>query len=299
MSADIRDRDDETVLVWIEGVLAAIGSVRSPGPAGKWQCPAHARVGEHAPSLALGVRDGGGAWMYCHAGCTAKQICHALGMTLDHLARPQRLSAPAWVRARRLAVGFPAPKDTGTPRSRGLRHEAFHHYGTRFRLERLRHPVTGEKAVEWEFRTDAASEAWMPGLNGTRVRDLPLYRETDLALAIGAGETVLVVESESSVDALNRAGWYATTWAGGAGSPPLERVAALLAGHRPVVIVGDADEPGRRCSARLAEVLPRAVVLTSEREGEDARDLHTRLGAGGFAELVASALTDRAPARVA
>ena len=99
MSVGIDDRHDETVLAWIEGVLAAIGSVRSPGPAGKWQCPAHARVGEHAPSLALGVRDGGGAWVYCHAGCTAKQVCHAMGMTLDHLARPQRLSAQAWVRA--------------------------------------------------------------------------------------------------------------------------------------------------------------------------------------------------------
>jgi hypothetical protein len=40
-------------------------------------------------------------------------------------------------------------------------------------------------------------------------------------------------------------------------------------------------------------------VLTSPREGEDARDLHTRLRPGGFAELVAGALSDRTPAQVA
>lgn len=294
MSVDMHGRDDRAVLAWVEGVLAAMGSTQSP--AGKWQCPAHARTGVHAPSLGVGVRDDGGAWLCCHAGCTTKEVCHALGMTLDHLARPQRLSPRAWVRARRLPVGFPAPKVTGSPRSRGLRHEAFHCYGALFRLERLRHPRTGEKAVEWEFRRDPESKVWDPGLNGARVRDLPLYREPDLAPAIGAGEIVLVVESESSVDALNRAGWYATTWAGGAGTPPLERIAELLADHPRTVIIGDADAAGRRCAARLATALPLAGRVFSDRETEDPRDLLTRLGRHGFAELVTTTLTGPAAA---
>ena len=130
----------------------------------------------------------------------------------------------------------------------------------------------------------------------TREADLPLYREHEVRAAVALGETVLLVESESSADALT--GWYATTWAGGAAAPPLERIAGLLAEHPRVAIVGDADDPGRKCTARIAAVLPRATVLVSEREGEDARDLHTRLGVDGFIELVTAALSDQLPAQV-
>ena len=272
---------------WVEEVLAALGSTRTPGRNGKWQCPAHARSGEHAPSLAVGTReDTGGAWVVCFAGCTAREIAHALGATLDHLGRPPRLSATAWIRTRRLERGFPAPKAGGSPRSQGYRHEAFHSYGPGFRKERLRHPVTGDKAIEWQRRNDKGEWVW--GLpEHTRPADLPLYREEDLPHALGAGETVLLVESESTVDALNRAGWYAVTWAGGAGSPPLERLAVLLAGHGThVVIGGDADDPGRACVERIGEVLPDAAVLFSDCAGEDPRDLLTRLGPDEFTTRV-------------
>jgi hypothetical protein len=275
------------VQAWIEGILSLLGSTRSPGRNGKWQCPVHGRTGEHATSLAVGTRDDGGAWVHCHAGCTTREIAAALGLTLDQLRTPPRLSPPRWVACRRLRTGFPAPKAGGSPRSEGYRHEAFHQYGPDFCLERLRHPVTGDKAMEWEARNPKGE--WVPGLLGTPERELPLYREYEVRAAVALGETVLLVESESSVDALNRAGWYATTWAGGAGAPPLERIATRLAGHRHLVIVGDADEAGRRCVRRLGEVLPHARLLISEREGEDARDLHTRLGAGAFTELVAAA----------
>ena len=271
---------------WVQGVLQVLGSAYSGGRNGKWQCPAHARSGEHAVSLALGVREEGGAWVYCHAGCSAREVAAALGLSLDQLRRPPRLTPKRWVACRRLAVGFPAPKAGGSPRSEGYRHEGFHQYGPDFRLERLRHPVTGDKALEWEARNPRGE--WVPGLLGTREADLPLYGEREIVAAVALGEAVLLVESESSVDALT--GWYATTWAGGAGAPPLERIAELLAQHPLVVVLGDADEPGRRCAARLAQVLPLARVLISERDGEDARDLHARLGAGGFAELIACTL---------
>jgi hypothetical protein len=289
-----RDTRNDSVLAWIEGVLSALGSVRSAGPNGKWQCPAHARTGQHAVSLAVGVRDEGGVWLHCHAGCTVREVAAAMGLTLDQLRTPPRLSPARWITCRRLTRGFPAPKAGGSPRSQGYRHEAFHGYGPNFRKERLRHPVTGDKAIEWEARNPAGQ--WVPGLLGTREVDLPLYRQHEVIAAAALGETVLLVESESSVDALNHAGWYATTWAGGAGSAPLDRLAALLGDHDDVVVIGDADEAGRRCATRLAEVLPRARVLVSGREGEDARDLHHRLGTDRFAELVAATVAEDTPA---
>lgn len=284
--------DLQKALRWFEGVLRATGSTCSPGRHSKWQCPAHARDGEHTRSLAVGVREQGGLWVYCHAGCSAREVAAALGMSLDHLRRPPRISPTRWVRVRRLAVGFPAAKAGGSPRSEGYRHERFHPYGRHVRLERLRHPETGEKAVEWWARNDRGE--WVPVLLGTREADLPLYREHEVLAAVALGETVLLVESESSADALT--GWYATTWAGGAGAPPLARLSGLLADHSHVVIIGDADDAGRGCVTRLAETLPRAAVLISDREGEDARDLHARLGAQAFAHRVAhcAALADRA-----
>lgn len=281
-------------LRWFEGVLRAVGSTCSPGRNGKWQCPAHARTGAHARSLAVGVRDGAdtaagtgtagpdGVWVFCHAGCPARDVAAALGLNLDQLRRPPRISPARWVRCRRLPTGFPAPKDGGCPRSEGYRHERFHHYGRDVRLERMRHPVTGNKAVGWWARNHRGE--WVPGLLGTREADLPLYREHEVVAAVALGETVLLVESESSADALT--GWYATTWAGGAGAPALPRLTELLADHPHVVIIGDADPSGRACTARLAEALPRAAVLISERDGEDARDLHTRLGPARFTERV-------------
>ena len=283
-------------LRWFEGVLRAVGSTCSSGRNGKWQCPAHAREGEHARSLAIGNREGeqGGIWVYCHAGCTARDVAGALGLSLDQLRRPPRISPQRWVRVRRLAVGFAPAKAGGSPRSEGYRHERFHYYGADFCLERLRHPVTGDKAIQWWARNHRGE--WVPGLLGTREADLPLYREHEVAAAVALGETVLLVESESSADALT--GWYATTWAGGAGAPPLGRLAELLADHPHVVIIGDADAAGRACVARLSEALPRAAVLFPEHDGEDARDLHTRLGRQGFTELVTAAAADQRPVGV-
>lgn len=225
--------------------------------------------------------------MFCHAGCSVRDICAALGITMDHLALPPRLSPARWIACRRLQVGFPEPKANGCPRARGFRFEATHSYGAHFRLERWRHPVTGEKAVEW-WALNGKGE-WVPGLLGTRECDLPLYREHEITAAVALGETVLLVESESSADALT--GWYATTWAGGAGAPPVAQLTDHLAEHPHVVIIGDADDAGRTCAARVAAVLPLATVVISEREGEDARDLHARLGAERFNTRITTAVT--------
>ena len=125
----------------------------------------------------------------------------------------------------------------------------------------------------------------MPGLLGTRESDLPLYREDEVRMAVAAGEVVVLCESESSCDALH--GVYATTWAGGAASPPLETIARVLDGVD-VVIVPDHDDAGFACLERLASALPQAHVLVGQ-PGEDARDLYQRLGFDAFTAELRSA----------
>lgn len=96
---------------------------------------------------------------------------------------------------------------------------------------------------------------------------------------------MLLVESESSADALRRAGHYATTWPGGAGDPSA-RLADVLGSYRNVVIVPDNDTAGLECRDKLTAQLPAAKVLMPN-EAEDARDLLARVGPDQFRRMVA------------
>lgn len=273
---------------WLEGLLVAIGAGRQSS-SGKWQCPHHGRVEGHSAALAV---DAGrsGALLHCHAGCDTDEVLAALALRREHLFTPPPMPPALHARARLGHVKFPPMRSVGTPAQRGFRFEAHHYYGPGHRKERLRHPVTREKSVSWETRDDR--DAWGPGLRGVKERDLPLYREADLRPAIGAGEVIVLCESESSVDALTKTGIYATCWAGGASSPPA-RIRTVL-GAANVVIVPDHDEAGLKCRDRLVELLPSARVVVGN-EGEDARDLLDRLGADAFRTLLESPVADVEP----
>ena len=274
---------------WLEQLLLEVGSTRGHGRNGKFQCPAHARSGDHALSLSVGTRDDGrGAWLTCFAGCTTAQVLHALGLQLDALTSTPRVSPAAFVRCRRLERGFPSPRAAGsTASSLGFRFESAHEYAGVARKVRLRHPTTREKRIIWESRN--ANGEWVPGLCGRREADLGLYRQRDVAMGLAAGEPILLVESESSVDALTS--WYATTWPGGASSPPLVVLHRVLGDHTPVVVIADADEAGRACARRIRGALPHTHVIESTCDGEDARDLLRRLGRAAFAAEIAAVVT--------
>jgi hypothetical protein len=160
----------------------------------------------------------------------------------------------------------------------GMRLEAVHPYGAH-RLVRYRHRVTGRKDLRWEHR--ASDGSWQSGLRGTRLEALPLYREADISLGLAAGEPVALVESESSVDALLGAGIYATTWAGGASSPQLERLFDVLGGGN-VVLIPDHDDAGLTCADRIERRFrsrgTEVAVVVPRTPGEDAQDLLQRLG---------------------
>lgn len=266
--------------VWLVELLKALGSQQRGS---KYQCPAHGRTGDHSASLGIGTRrDGRGAWIECHGGCSLAAVLGSLKLSNWHLERHPDTTPERYMRLRKIAHGFPPPKDPeGSPRELGYQFEAWHYYGDRARKERLRHPQTGKKIMQWESMNPRGE--WVPGLLGTREIDLPLYREPDVVQGMAAGEPILLMESESSVDAIR--GWYATTWAGGASSPPIERIHYLLRCHRPVVIIPDHDEPGILCGKKLARALPDAEVRLGE-PGEDAKDVYRRLGPREFRRWV-------------
>lgn len=262
-------------VAWVLGLLDAVGS----GPTGKTvrQCPAH---DDAHPSLSIGQGDDGHALIKCHAGCEWRAILAALTLPSRYLYEPPPVDPAAYAHAFVPPIAFP-PLSARTGRSqqtRGYRLDAIHEYGPDHRV--LRYRKGTKKEMHWETFRDGA---WIPGLLGTPTSELPLYRQPDVRQGIAAGEAIALVESESSVDALR--GWYATTWAGGASSVQIGRLTAVLGGYPNLIVIPDNDTAGLACLAVLTEHdLAPNVLLPAE--GEDARDLHDRVGPDRFRELV-------------
>jgi putative DNA primase/helicase len=267
--------------VWILGLLDVVGS----GPKGDKhhrQCPAHH---DAAPSLSVKAGESGRVLLHCHAGCTVDQILSALHLGQRHLFTPSPLTSAEHVEVLGFSLEFPALRRASRGRGghgRKMPLVAVHDYGD-FHLLRYRHPTTGDKELSWERRDTRG--VWIPGLGGKSLAELPLYQERQARMAVAADEVVIVVESESSVDALTRAGAYATTWAGGAGTPQVHRLVEVLDGAS-VLVVPDRDPAGLRCGERVANALratdARVAVLLPDEEGEDARDLLNRHGLSVF-----------------
>lgn len=276
--------DHSRAVAWLLGVLDAVGS--GPTGARQRQCPAHP---DTAPSLSIGQGDDGRALIHCHAGCTWTAVLTSLALTPAYLHTPPPVAPADYARTFLTPPpAFPplAPRPGRSPQARGFQLDAIHDYGPDHRV--LRHRHGEKKQMHWETRR---GRVWLPGLFGVPTTALPLYREPDIVMAVAANEPVLIVESESSVDALK--GWYSTTWAGGAACPNLTRLAAVLADHHPVVIVPDFDDAGLACLTALRGALPAAAVLLGQ-PGEDARDLLTRVGPDRFRTLVEHAVTTAA-----
>ena len=266
---------------WFLDLLDAVGA----RPAGKTcrQCPAHH---DASPSLSIGEGRDGQVLLRCHRhpACAWSDILAALSLPAAYLWQPPPVSAAAYAAAFSPPITFPplvSASGSGNS-SAGWRLAAIHDYGLSHRL--LRERCGDRKRCVWETRTKGA---WIPGLLGMPMANLPLYRESDVRRAVLMGEPVLLMESESSVDALS--GWYGCTWAGGASSVQVDRIGQVLAGYSQLLVLPDHDEAGLRALDRLRDAHLAPHVLLGA-PGEDARDLFERVGRDQFTDLVTAAL---------
>ncbi len=268
-----------TAHAWFSGLLDVAGSQPLGGQVR--QCPAHA---DPTPSLAVKRGADGRVLLKCYAGCELDRILARLRCTRSRLNRPAPIPPAQYAASTGLRIDFPAVViRQGHPSSRGYRLEAVHEYGDgKWVLERWR-SRGGQKDLLWETVRNGQR---IPGLLGVSLHDLPLYRERAVQQGIGLGDPILVVESESSVDALK--GWFATTWAGGASAVNTMLLREVLGGYPNTVVIPDHDDAGLRVLRRL-EAAGVAPMVLLPGVGEDARDLYRRLGAAGFAEAIAGA----------
>jgi hypothetical protein len=232
----------------------------------QWQCPAHV---DATPSLSVAESAAGAALIHCRAGCGTTAVLAALHLGLRHLYQPPTIAPPDWLTLAGVRIGYPPlVLAHGTDPTERL--DAVHEYGATYKLERWR-AASGRKRLVW-FHRDPAG-CWIPGLGGMPASELPLYCETDVRIVAATGDTLYLVESESSVDALNKSGHYATTWAGGASTPPLAKLAAALDDAPDVRVIADHDEPGIRCAHAILAAVPHATGWLPPRAGHDVRDV--------------------------
>ena len=257
---------------WLTEYLHQAGA----GHLGKnWQCPAH---DDSFPSLSIGSRDDGAVLLFCHAGCSFEEIMKSLGLSTKllfepHSFNPKKLYQSNLIKPKFKPVKY--PQTTGKNRRRESFHITYHQYTDLVRLERIKYE-SGEKICRWQVKE---GKSWIYSNGGTlHLTELPLYNESEVIKGGYLGEVIVLCESESSVDAIFSKGIFATTWAGGASSPKIQRLQKVVANQK-VLWIPDNDDAGLKCSKQIVKELKPVTYRWQELLGEpdeDARDLLKR-----------------------
>lgn len=281
-----------------EPVARVLSRVQGAKPNGRgWmaRCPAH---DDRTPSLSIAQGDDGRVLLKCHAGCTHRAIVDALDIEERELFPPTD-AAVAPSRPPRPPREFDSAKAAadayratlGKESTRWVYHDAQGEpIGLVLRWDR----EDGEKDYRpvWRF-----GERWRHSLPDTR----PLYGLEHLADAPEA--RVFVVEGEKCAEMLWTLGLPATTSPGGSNAASKGDWSPLAG--REVVVLPDADDPGRKFAAAVLEHLAKldppakacTVALPGLGNGEDAVEFVGRVHGGdhpaarkAIEELAAAAL---------
>lgn len=207
----------------LELVVSRLEAHGCRGKGSSWQCPNHEDQHE---SLSIGDGKDGSAVLCCHAGCPTEEVVKALDLEMRDLFPEKEESSRK--RKPKVVATYQYVDESGVLLSEKLRF----------------HP---KKFVQ--RRPDPTSkDGWAWKLDGVRK---VLYRLPDVLAAVKAGWRVYVVEGEKDADALVKVGLCATTGPDGAGKWERSYSEALRGAH--VVILPDADEPGRKHGELIAK----------------------------------------------
>lgn len=249
----------------IDTIIEKLHGVKKTGP-DSWTglCPAH---DDTRPSLSIKLADDGRILLFCHAGCTCREIMAALDLPMSILFPDCRVKGRGWP--------IPSPRRKSRPAGPS-RPPAFQPPGEadpKILVDRLR-AQRGVISQLWEYQ-DAGGEACGYVLRWDRPdgKDIrPISRGDDGLWQIGAmpeprpiyrlpyiinsnpqEEPVFVTEGEKAADALVKVGLIATTASGGA-QAPRKTDWSPLAG-RDVVIWPDADDAGQKYAREVARLV--------------------------------------------
>ncbi|MBP3955492.1 AAA family ATPase [Gemmata sp. G18] len=250
-------------------LLSARGPIKQRGSGWKCLCPAHA---DGDPSLDVDIGDGGRVLLRCRsAGCSAAQVCAALGITLADLfddSSPAKASFDD-----RVLAAYDYKDEAGK---------------VLFQAVRLWAPAPKNK--DFRQRRPTGGNKWAWDLDGVR---RVLYRLPGL-VAADKGAWVFVVEGEKDADALTALGLVATTNPMGAGKWKPEHAEQLRS--RRVVVIPDNDAPGRAHAEDVRKSLrgsARQVVVLELPGLPEKGDVSDWLASGGTALRLLQMVEDR------
>lgn len=208
------------------------------------QCPAH---DDHNPSLVVSRGTDGRVLVHCHAGCTYEEILNTLGLESKDLMPELEEDAQE-------LAAYSYTDENGT----------------------LLYQVVRYVPKAFRQRRPDGNGGWLWNMEGVR---RVLYRLPIVLDAVKCGATIWIAEGEKDADTLVNQGVCATTPLGGAGKWRSE-YADTLKGATKVVIVADADEPGRKHARVIADSLAPLVGNVGVVESPSHKDATDHLVAG-------------------
>lgn len=226
----------------ISGILQRLNNVKKSGNNHTAKCPAH---DDKQNSLSISEKPGK-IVMHCHAGCSVKDVCAALGIEVKDL--------------------FLSPETNQKEKSRIV--ATYDYKDENGNL--LFQAVKNEPKKFWQRQPDGRG-GWINNLKGVR---RVLYRLPELIASVNSA--AFVCEGEKDADLLRSHGLTATTCALGAGKWRDEYSDSLI--NRICYILPDNDKPGRDHAIQVAKSLHgkareiRIVKLPVSKEKGDVSD---------------------------
>jgi hypothetical protein len=212
-------------------ILTRFENVHGSGHQRTARCPAHE---DGRNSLSVSEKSGKTV-LHCHAGCSANQVCSAIGIELKDL-----FDSSIQTSGRKIVATYDYTDENGMPLFQSVRFEP--------KGFSQRHFENG---------------SWAWGLNGQR---RVLYRLPEIINA----ETIYIVEGEKDVDTLWDHGFSATCNPMGAGKWRSEYSEHFR--DRTAIIIPDNDDPGRKHAENVAGQLhgiAKEVVIIELPTGKD------------------------------
>ena len=220
-------------------LLGKLDGIRRNGTGWMARCPAHE---DRTASLSVTAGDDGRALLYCHAGCAVEAVTGAAGIATADLFEPRDVSVTRTTPRRREVSAAPLLAANISPTLYAIRGTDGEPVAVHVRTD-----APDGKRMTWRL-PDGTS-----GLNGTALKDLPLFGSEHLP-KWDTTRPVIVAEGEKATLALLEAGFRAVGTVTGAASAPSLAVLQSLRGHH-LILWPDHDAPGAKHMRRIAERL--------------------------------------------
>lgn len=236
------------------------------------KCMAHE---DGSASLHVAPGDKHPVVMTCHAGCTMQACMDAANLDQQLLMAPKdehsygKVSEDVWTPVKDPKSGKHLPAS-----------HIYRYTDERGNLlyEVLRIPEPGGKKTFRQRQPDSSDpKKWKWNMQGAR---RVLYHLPEVLQARQNGETIYLVEGEKDVESLRQRGLVATTSPMGAGKWEPSYTETLSACN--VVIIADADTPGREHARQVKEQLDEVGSVVAIAEAMNGcKDVTEHLNAGG------------------